>query len=269
AEQRAQVPAGLLPAPPVVTHLGPKEGTELSRADPGSEIVSRVEAGVHVREEVLRRIGDAGRVGPALRVAVRRAAVIGEAGPEGELVAELRGVAAEEERLEEGGRLGVQLSLVVREAEVLGVPRRLARDGLDDVRVDLRQRVVAGELAEGVGQRRVAAGVVERVAGLVQEGLVVVQAALSTRDEVDDRGRVRGDHARARRLLRPVLEVEPDATLLVELEPQPAEGLEADRYRAFLRVGGLERREATQPRRVRRGRDGVPIRPEEALEPAL
>ena len=67
-----------------------------------------------------------------------------------------------------------------------GVPPGLARDRLDDVGVDLGQRVVARDPAEGVRQRRVDAAVMKRVAGLVQERLVVVQPALRARDQVDD-----------------------------------------------------------------------------------
>ena len=72
--------------------------------------------------------------------------------PETELEAELRLVAAEEQRLEEDGGLGVLGGLLGGEAEVLRVPAGLARDRLDDVREDLRQRVVARDPAEGVRQ---------------------------------------------------------------------------------------------------------------------
>ena len=106
--------------------------------------------------------------------------------PEVELELELRDVAAEQQRLEEDRRLGVLGRLLVGEAEVLGVPFGLARDRLEDVRVDLGQRVVAREAAERVRQRGVAVAVVERVAGLVQERLVVVEPALRARDQVDD-----------------------------------------------------------------------------------
>ena len=114
------------------------------------------------------------------------------------------------------------------------VPARLARDRLDDVRVDLRQRVVAGEAAERVRQRRVAARVVERVAGLVQERLVVVQPTLRARDQVDDLRRIGRDHAGARRLLRPVVEVGPDVRVGGEVEAERLQRLEADVGRALL-----------------------------------
>src|SRR4029453_3627621 len=117
-------------------------------------------------------------------------AVLVEAAPEVELEAELGGVAAIEQRLEEGGRLGVLLRLLVREPEVLGGPAGLARDRLEDERVDLGQCMVAREVAERVREVRVAARVVERVARLVKERLVVVEPALGTRDQVDDFGRV-------------------------------------------------------------------------------
>src|SRR5207248_802502 len=102
-------------------------------------------------------------------VALGRAAVGREARPEAELVAQLRLVAAEEERLEEDGRLSVLGSLLVRQSEVARMPAGLARDRLDDVRVDLRQRVVARDAAERVGQRRVDAAVVQGMTRLMQE----------------------------------------------------------------------------------------------------
>ena len=71
-------------------------------------------------------------------------------------------------------------------------------------------------------------GVVERVAGLVQERLVVVQPALRARDQVDDLRRVGRDHAGARRLLRPVVEVELDVRLLLEIEAELRERVHAD-----------------------------------------
>ena len=103
---------------------------------------------------------------------------------------------------------------------MLGMPAGLARDRLEDERVDLGQRVVAREVAEGVGKVGVAARVVERVPGLVQKRLIVVQPALRTRDQVDDVRRVRGDHAGTRRLLRAIVEVEPDALLVGEVEAE-------------------------------------------------
>jgi hypothetical protein len=61
---------------------------------------------------------------------------------------------------------------------------------------------------------------VQGVTGLVEERLVVVQSALRTRDEVHDLRRVGRDHARPRRLLRPVVEVEPDVSVRGEVEAE-------------------------------------------------
>ena len=139
-----------------------------------------------------RVVAEPGRLGEQRLVVARRASLLlRERAPEAELVAELRRVAAVEEHLEEARRLGVLLRLRVREPEVERVPARLARDRLEDVRVDLRQRVVARERAERPRQPRVAARVVERVARLVEERLVVGEAALRARDQVDDLGRRR------------------------------------------------------------------------------
>src|SRR4029077_14522425 len=125
-------------------------------------------------------------------------AVLVEAAPEVELEEKLGRVAPIEQRLEERRRLRVPLRFLVREPEVLRVPAGLARDRLEDERVDLGQRVVAREVAERVREARVAARVVERVPRFVQERLVVVEPALGARDQVDDLGCVRGDYARTR-----------------------------------------------------------------------
>ena len=76
----------------------------------------------------------------------------------------------------------------------MGVPLGLARDRLEDVRVNLGQGMVAGDVSERIGQLRVAARVMECMAGFVQEGLVIVEAALGARDQVHDGRRVRGNH---------------------------------------------------------------------------
>src|SRR5947207_9697187 len=76
---------------------------------------------------------------------------------------------------------------------------------------------------------------------LVEEGLVVVKAPLRAGDQVDDRRRIGRDHARPRRLLRPVVEIEPDAWCLVELEAGALQGVEAALDRALLRLRRLER----------------------------
>ena len=78
----------------------------------------------------------------------------------------------------------------------------------------------------------------QRVPGLVQERLVVVQAALRARDQVDDLRRIRRDHARARRLLRPVVEVEPDVLVVlhVEAELAAASSMQTSTPRSFVYV---------------------------------
>ena len=116
----------------------------------------RIEACVHVREIRIGAVGD-GRRAAAGTV---RAARVAEAAPELQL--ETARVRGEEQRLEEDGRLGVLPGLLRREIEVLGVPGRAARDRLEDVRVDLGQRVVARKVAERVRQLRVAVAVVQR-----------------------------------------------------------------------------------------------------------
>ena len=189
--------------------------------------------------------------------------------PEAELVTELRGVATIEERLEEARRLGVLLGLGVRQPEVERVPTRLLGDGLDDVGVDLRQRMVARERAERPREARVAARVVERVPGLMEERLIVGEPALRARDQVDDLRRVGRDHASARVLLWPILEVEPAVRDRPEIEAQRANRLDTHLDGAVLGVRRLERREAPQPAEVRaRGQLGV-RRAEQALEPTL
>src|SRR6478672_13077095 len=194
-EELRQQLAGLRVAPPVLADLADQVRAQLRRPDPGAEVVRRVETGVHVGEVVVTPVADPRRFGQIALVEVGVAAVAGEARPEVELEPELRLVAAIEQRLEERRRLRVLPRLLRRQAEVLLVPLRLARDRLDDVRVDLRQRVVARDAAEDVGQRRVTPGVVQRVPGFVQERLIVVQATLRARDQVHDLRRVARDHA--------------------------------------------------------------------------
>jgi hypothetical protein len=129
--------------------------------------------------------------------------------------------------------------------------------------------VVAREVAERVRQGGIAAGEVKRVAGLVQEGLVVVEPALGACDQVDDVRRVRGDHAGARRLLRAVLDVEVDLRVVREVEAQLRQRVEADVNGLVLRVRLRERRQPPQVRDVVRGRDLGALRAEEPFEPAL
>src|SRR5205814_4941370 len=125
---------------------------------------------------------DASPLGATLYVTFGAAAVLVESGPVVELEPQLGRVATEQQRLEEDRGLRVPSRLLVGEAEVMSVPLGLARDRLEDVRVDLCQGMVAGDISERVGQLRVAACVMERMPGFVQEGLVVVEPALGTRD---------------------------------------------------------------------------------------
>ncbi len=127
--------------------------------------------------------------------------------------------------------------------------------------------MVAREPPERERQRRVAAGVVQRVARLVEKRLVVVEPALRPGDQVDEPGWVGRDHACTRRLLRPVLEVGADPLLGLQVEAHRAERREADGHAALLRVRRLERGEPPDPRHVGRGRHLVAIVPEEAVEP--
>ena len=135
---------------------------------------------------------------------------------------------------------------------MLRVPGRLAGDRLADVRVDLGQRVIAGDPAKRVRQIRVDTGVVQRVTGLVEERLVVVQSALCPRDQVHDARRVGCDHAGARRFLGPVVEVEADVLVRGEVEAERRQRRETDVGRPVLRVRRVERREAAHVAHVRR-----------------
>ena len=109
----------------------------------------------------------------------------------------------------------------------------------------------------------------ERVPGLVEECLVVVQPALRAHDQMHFLRRVGGDHAGARVLLRPVVEVELDVPLAGEIEAEPREGLEAHRDGALLRVEAGERRHAADVGDVVGRRLGIALLPEDPVEPAL
>ena len=165
------------------------------------------------------------------------------------------------------------------------MPAGLAGDRLEQERVDLGERVVAGKPAERVRELGVEPGVVQRVPGLVQEGLVVVEAALGPRDQVDDRRRVGGDHARARALLRPVVEVEPDALVRGQVEPdarraspgRPARSAPSGRGRRRATSGagrrrgteaGSASRSAPRTRSSHSSRIGPQSRPARARPPA-
>src|SRR5207244_3492643 len=152
--------------PPVLADLPDQVPAKLGGADPRTEVVGRVEPRVHVGEVVLAPVEDAGRLGQQALVHLRVAAVAVEARPEVELEPQLRLVAPVQERLQKRRRLRVLLRLVSREAEVLLVPPWLAADRLDDVRVDLGQRVIARDAPEDVWERGIASAVVQRMAGL-------------------------------------------------------------------------------------------------------
>ena len=101
--------------------------------------------------------------------------------------------------------------------------------------------MVAREPAEGIRQVRIAARVVQGMPRFMEERLVVVQAALGAGDQVDDRWRIRRDHAGTRVLLGPVVEVELDPRVGGEVESESGQRLETDRHGAFTRVQLRER----------------------------
>ena len=204
--------------------------------DPRAQVVRGVETGIHVGEMTVCVIPQAGRLGEPPRVTFVRRSRVRELGPELELELELRRVAAEEERLEEDRRLGVLARVVVRKIEVLRVPARLARDRLADVRVDLRQGVIAAQSSERVRKLGIDVRVVERVPGLVQKRLVVGEPAHGARDQVHDLRRICRDHTGAGSLLRPVVEVELDVRLGGHVEPERTDGGQTDFRRTVLRV---------------------------------
>src|SRR4051794_16006607 len=60
-EQRAQAVAGLSVAPPVLADLAPQVLAELRRADPRAQVVGGVEARIHIDDEVVFAVAQAGR----------------------------------------------------------------------------------------------------------------------------------------------------------------------------------------------------------------
>ena len=85
--------------------------------------------------------------------------------------------------------------------------------------------MVARDTAKDIRELRVAARVVQRVARLVEERLIVVKTALCARDLVHDLRWVARDHAGARRLLRTIVEVELDVRLRVQVKAERHERL--------------------------------------------
>src|SRR5205807_10108025 len=128
AEEAAQELPRPRALPPVLADLTREPRAQLRRPDPRAEIVGRVEPRVHVRQVAALVVAHSGRRRQLLGVAAESAAVLVEARPEAELVAELRGIAAEEERLQERVRLRVLGRFLVGELEVLHVPTALACD---------------------------------------------------------------------------------------------------------------------------------------------
>src|SRR5262249_33688288 len=100
-EERPQLLAGLGAPPPVLPDLIDELRPQLRRADPRTQVVGRVEPGVHVGDEAVASVAHAGRLAEVLRVPLGCAAVLGEAAPEVELERKLRRIAAVEQRLEE------------------------------------------------------------------------------------------------------------------------------------------------------------------------
>src|SRR5207253_10142985 len=81
-EQAAPELAGLRASPPVLSHVLYQVLAELGGADPGAQVVRRIEARVHVGEVALPAVAKAGRLGQPVGVALRRAAVRREPRPE-------------------------------------------------------------------------------------------------------------------------------------------------------------------------------------------
>ena len=124
--------------------------------------------------------------------------------------------------------------------------------------------------AERVRQPRVDAGVMERVARLVHERLVVGEAALRARDQVDDLRRVGRDHARARVLLRPVLEVEADVRDRRQVEAErPNASRGRPRPSAPSCTSTRAATDAADSARARSSARSSRSGPEQPLEPAL
>ena len=109
----------------------------------------------------------------------------------------------------------------------------------------------------------------QRVARLVEEAPVVGQPALRPRDEVDDGGRVGGDHARPRRLLRAIVEVGADVRVAGQVEAEVAQRGEAHLDPALLRIRVGERGQPADVGRVKGRRRRRSVRSQQAVEPAI
>src|SRR4029453_18092185 len=90
-----------------------------------------------------------------------------------------------------------------------------------------------------------------------------------SRDQVHDARRIRRDHAGAWRLLRPVVEIEADVRLVLEVEAEALDRVHADLDGAVLRVRRLERGETPQVGDVVRGRHLCALRAEHPPDPAV
>src|SRR6266487_3813106 len=95
------------------------------------------------------------------------------------------------------------------------------------------------------------------------------QPAWRARDQVDDLRRVGGDHAGARRFLRPVVEIELDVRLRLEVEAETRKRVHANRDRALPGVDALERRQPAEVGDVEGARHLLALGAEQPFEPAL
>ena len=243
----------------------------LGGADPGPQVVGGVEAGVHVGEVVRGRVPDAGRGGQPLLVALRRAAVRREAAPEVELEAELRPVAPEEQGVREA-----------RSAAFSAPPRRRARSARRasparprSSRAGTSRSPSARGRARGAGTRAAAPGsqpgVVQRVPGLVEERLVVVQPALRAGDQVHERAAGRtGSRTRAATSAagpRDRVRIPGSAS---RSKPSARSVASADRERCAPSCTSPRAATAGGSRpRARTAASSLPLRAEQAVEPAL
>ena len=131
-------------------------------------------------------------------------------------------------------------------------PRRIRQQVLEQKREALGDGVVAEEPLLG-RKSRVGEGEVLGVARLVEEGLVVVLAALRQDDEDDAAGYADRRAERTRALARPGLDVELDVPLGVEVDPQPRERRAKCRQGALGDEACVELGRAPQPCEVGEG----------------